>query len=82
MKKFENSLQYLKETYPKVQNIAPKKSITRFNGEIVDIYVKEMYNKTWCDITNEIELMFDLRMYESPKVLNKFLGFTRTFKNI
>lgn len=77
MKKFRDASNYLKQQYPKLQNISGKKSITRFCGETVDIYIKELYNKTWCDITNEIELIFDLRMYESPKLISKFLGFEK-----
>jgi hypothetical protein len=66
-------MDYLKKNYSELENITSKKGIYSLND--VQYFIKKYYQTNWNLITEELETKFNMRMSQSSKTLNKFLGF-------
>ena len=66
-------MDYLKKNYSELENITSKKGIYCLND--VEYFIKKYYQTNWNLITEELETKFNIRMSQSSKTLNKFLGF-------
>ena len=66
-------MNYLKNKYSELENITFKKGTYCLKD--VEYFIKKYYQTNWNLITEELESKFNMRMSQSSKTLNKFLGF-------
>ena len=66
-------MQHLESNYPKLKNIARRSR--NYCLDDLEYYFKKYYQTSWTRVTLELESKFKMRMSESSRTLNRFLGF-------
>tara|TARA_R100001510_G_C7653736_1_gene212115 strand:- start:1189 stop:1395 length:207 start_codon:yes stop_codon:yes gene_type:complete len=66
-------MEYLESKYPKLRNIAIRTHT--FDLSELEYFFKKYYQTSWDRVTLELESQFKMRMSESSRRLNRFLGF-------
>ena len=66
-------MEYLKNNYPELENITKIKGI--YDRRDVEYFIKKYYQTNWLLITDELESKFNMRMSQSCKTLDRFLGY-------
>jgi len=66
-------MDYLKHTYPQLENIVRlKRIVDRID---IEYFIKKYYQTNWDRITIELETKFQMRSSQSSKTLDRFLGY-------
>jgi hypothetical protein len=66
-------MEHLESNYPKLKNIAIRTHTYCLDD--LEYYFKKYYQTSWTRVTLELESKFKMRMSESSRRLNRFLGF-------
>lgn len=66
-------MEYLKNNYPELENITKIKGI--YDRRDVEYFIKKYYQTNWLLITDELESKFNMRMSQSCRILDRFLGY-------
>ncbi len=66
-------MEYLKNNYPELENITQRKGI--YDRSDVEYFIKKYYQTNWLLITDKLESKFNMRMSQSCKTLDRFLGY-------